>query len=304
MATVVADTRLIELVDPNVQPERIATGYVFTEGPVWDPRNETLTFSDNRDDTMYRWTQAGGAAVYRKPSQESNGNTYDPQGRLVTCEHSGRRVSRTDSDGSIETVASHYQGNRLNSPNDVIVTRAGDVIFTDPPYGLRQPDGAIVGQEIPFNGVFRVSATGGSITVLADDFERPNGLVVTENESHLMIADTAHGHVRIFEMTPGGALRNGAIFVDQFPGRTGVGSGPRPDGMKLDSLGNLYVAANTEEGIWVFDRDGEFLGTVGLDESPANLAWGGDNWQTLFVTARTSVYRVPMKVPGQPVPMR
>jgi gluconolactonase len=302
MPTVVANTRLTELVDPNAKPEKIATGFQFTEGPLWDSAAKTLTFSDERDNTMYRWTEAAGASVFRKPSQGSNGNTYDQAGCLITCEEGSRRVSRTNADGSIETVASHYQGSRLNSPNDVIVTRTGDVVFTDPPYGLRQPDGSIVGQELPFCGVFRVTATGGNIFVLADDFERPNGLVLSDDESHLLIADTERGHVRIFDMTAGGALRNGRIFVDQFPGRTGVGRGPRPDGMKLDSLGNLYVAANTEEGVWVFDQEGEFLGTIGLDEAPANLAWGGDNWQTLFVTARTSVYRIPMKISGQPVP--
>jgi sugar lactone lactonase YvrE len=302
MVTVVADTRLIELVDPNAQPEKIATGYQFTEGPVWDSRDQTLTFSDERDNTMYRWTESGGATTYRKPSQGSNGNTLDGEGCLITCEESARRVSRTKADGSIETIVSHYQGSRLNSPNDVVVTRAGDIIFTDPPYGLRQPDGSIVGQEIPFCGVYRVGSVGGSISVLAEDFERPNGVVLTADDSHLLVADTAQGHVRIFEMTPGGALRNGRILVDQFPGRTGVGRGPRPDGMKLDSLGNLYVAANSPEGIWVFSPDGDFLGTIGLDETPANLAWGGDDWQTLFVTASKSVYRIPMKVSGQQVP--
>jgi gluconolactonase len=253
---------------------------------------------------MYRWTESAGAATFRDPSQVGNGNTYDGERRLVTCEHAGRRVSRTAADGNIETVASHYQGNRLNSPNDVVVSRSGDVIFTDPPYGLRQPDGSIVGQEVPFNGVYRVSANGGSITVLVDDFVRPNGLVLTADESHLLIADTEHGHIRIFELTPGGALRNGRIFVDNFPGRTGQQAGPRPDGMKLDEHDNLYVAANTSEGIWVFDSTGAFLGTIGLDETPANLAWGGDDWRTLYVTATTSVYRIPMKVAGQPVPKR
>lgn len=304
MAIAAADARLSELVDLNAKPDRIATGYQFTEGPVWDGRAKNLTFSDVRGGIMYRWTEAGGASVFRQPSQFGNGNTYDPEWRLVTCEHSGRRVSRTDAGGNIETVVSHYQGNRLNSPNDVVVTRGGDIIFTDPPYGLRQPDGSIVGQEVPFNGVYRVSANGGSITVLADDFERPNGLVLTADESHLLIADTAHGHVRIFELTPGGALRNGRIFVDTFPGRTGQEHGPRPDGMKLDERDNLYVAANTSEGVWVFDSSGTFLGTIGLDETPANLAWGGDDWRTLFITATTSVYRVRMNVGGQPVPKR
>ncbi|HTE83270.1 MAG TPA: SMP-30/gluconolactonase/LRE family protein [Dehalococcoidia bacterium] len=301
MAIVAADRRLNDLVDPDAKPEQIATGYNFTEGPVWASSSKNLTFSDVRGDTMYRWTEAEGATVFRRPSQGSNGNTYDRRGRLVTCEHAGRRVSRTAADGSIETVASHYQGNRLNSPNDVVVTAGGDVIFTDPPYGLRQPDGSIVGQEVPFNGVYRVPANGSEITVLADDFERPNGLVLTAGESHLLIADTAREHVRVFELTPGGALTNDRIFVDRFEGRTASGSPARPDGMKLDSLGNLYIAANTSEGVWVFDSAGEYLGTIGLDETPANLAWGGDDWRTLFITATTSVYRLQMKVAGQPV---
>jgi sugar lactone lactonase YvrE len=301
MAIVARDSRLGDLVDLNATVEQIATGFQFTEGPVWHSRNRTLTFSDVRGGTMYRWSEQGGAAIFRQPSAGGNGNTYDTSGRLITCEHAGRRVSRTALDGTIETVVGEYQGKRLNSPNDVITTPDGDIIFTDPPYGLRQPDGSIVGQEIPFNGVYRVSAGTGALTLLVDDFERPNGLVLRDGGRQLLIADTAHERVRAFDLAPDGSLTNDHVFVSRFEGRSGTDSPARPDGMKLDALGNLYIAANTMEGIWVFDTDGKQLGEIGLPETPANLAWGGDDWRTLFVTATTSVYRIQMKVAGQPV---
>ena len=304
MAIVIRDSRLSELVDPNATVDKIATGFQFTEGPVWNSRARTLTFSDVRGGTMYRWTEQGGAGVFRQPSGGGNGNTYDTAGQLLTCEHAGRRVSRTTLDGTIETVAGEYQGNRLNSPNDLITTPEGDIIFTDPPYGLRQPDGSIVGQEVPFNGVYRVSARTGELSLLVDDFERPNGLVLTADGKQLLIADTAHAHVRAFDVAADGSLTNDHVLADRFERRTGSDSAARPDGMKLDSLGNLYVAANTMEGIWVFDETGRPLGEIGLPETPANLAWGGDDWQTLFVTATTSVYRIRMKVAGQPVTIR
>jgi sugar lactone lactonase YvrE len=303
MAIVARDGRLAELVDPNAPIEKIASGFQFTEGPVWDSRGKNLSFSDVRGGTMYRWTEAAGATVFRQPSAGGNGNTYDAGGRLITCEHAGRRVSRTAADGGIETIAGEYEGKRLNSPNDVICTAGGDIIFTDPPYGLRQPDGSIVGQEVPCNGVYRVSAGTGKITLLVDDFDRPNGLVISADGSHLMICDTAREHVRVFDIRPDGGLTNDRVFTDCFEGRTGSSAPARPDGMKLDSLGNLYIAANTSEGVWVFGPSGDLLGTIGLDETPANLAWGGDDWQTLFITASTSVYRLRMKVAGQPVPI-
>jgi sugar lactone lactonase YvrE len=304
MAIVSRDSRFGDLVDPNATVEKIATGFQFTEGPVWHSRNRNLTFSDVRAGIMYRWTQQGGNAVFRQPSAGGNGNTYDTAGRLLTCEHAGRRVSRTATDGTIQTVVGEYQGKPLNSPNDVITTPDGDIIFTDPPYGLRQPDGSIVGQEIPFNGVFRVSARTGELSLLVDDFERPNGLVLRADGRQLLIADTAREHVRAFDIAENGSLTNDRVFVNHFEGRTGSGSAARPDGMKLDSQGNLYIAANTMEGVWVFDSAGRPLGEIGLPETPANLAWGGDDWQTLFVTATTSVYRIQMKVAGQPVPIK
>ena len=297
MAVVALDRRLGELVDMEVAIEKIGGGFVFTEGPIWQARERRLTFSDVRDDKMYRWNETEGVSVFREPSGGANGNTYDGEGRLVTCEHTGRRLSRTAADGSVETVVGEFEGKRLNSPTDVIRAANGDLLFTDPPYGLRQPDGSLVGQEVPFFGVFRYAAVDGKLSVLADDFVRPNGLVLSDDGSRLYIADTDRHEVRVFDVAADGSLRNGSQFVDVSHGET-VG---RPDGLKLDALGNLYVAANTAEGIWVYDAAGTLLGFIGLEEAPANLAWGGDDWRTMFVTANTSVYRLRMKVAGQPV---
>jgi sugar lactone lactonase YvrE len=302
MTAVAFDKSFDQIIDPASEPERIATGYQFTEGPVWHSRNHTLTFSDVRGGVMYQWTESGGPKVFRDPSGGANGNTYDRRGGLVTCEHGGRRVSRTDESGAVTTLVDNFEGKRLSSPNDVVTASNGDVLFTDPPYGLRQPDGAIVGQEIPFNGVFRLSAATGRLSVLVDDFERPNGLVLTPDESLLYIADTTQQHVRVFDVRPDGSLGNGRMFAEKIQGDTGgtMGTGG-PDGMKLDSRGNLYVAANQVLGVWVFNPAGDLLGQIPLPEPPANLAFGGDGWSTLFGTSRTSVYRVQMKAAGQPV---
>lgn len=297
-ATVVLDPRLEALVDPSATPEQIASGCVFTEGPVWSHQESRLTFSCVRGNTMYRWTEAGGQEVYRKPSQVANGNTYDLNGNLITCEHEGRRVSRTYPDGRIETVVSHFEGKRLNSPNDVVGAANGDLYFTDPPYGLRQPDGTFAPGETPFNGVYRISAADGSLTLLVDDFERPNGIVISNDGRQLYIDDTDRHHVRVFDLGADGTLSNGRIFADVTHGDT-VG---RPDGMKLDVQGNLYVTANTAEGVWVYGPDGTLLGFIGTPEPPANCAWGGPGNQTLFITANNGVYRLRTKVAGQPIP--
>ncbi|MCC7372083.1 MAG: SMP-30/gluconolactonase/LRE family protein [Chloroflexi bacterium] len=296
-ATVVLDPRLADLVDPSATPEQIASGCVFTEGPLWSHRDQWLTFSDVRGNTMYRWTESGGQQVFRKPSQVANGNTYDLGHNIVTCEHQGRRVSRTSPDGRIETVVDRYDGKRLNSPNDVICLANGDLIFTDPPYGLRQPDGTFAPGETPFNGVYRVSASDGSIRLLVDDFERPNGLVLRDDGRTLLIDDTDRHHVRAFDVNDDGSLSNDRVFAEVTYGST-VG---RPDGMKLDVLGNLYVTANTEDGLWVYAPDGAPLGFIGTPEPPANCAWGGPGNRMLFITANTGVYRLTMKVSGQAI---
>lgn len=293
----VLDASFERLVDPQAEIENIATGFTFTEGPVWHSRSRRLIFSDIPNDTLYMWTETAGHKLFRKPSGQGNGNTFDRHGRLCTCEHANRRVSRTTADGAVETLASHFEGKRLNSPNDVICASNGDVYFTDPPYGLRQPDGSFQGQELPYCGVFRWSAADDRLTLLLDDFVRPNGLALNADETQLYICDTEHHHVRVFDRQADGTLRHGRMCAELLHGDV-LG---RADGMKLDVEGNLYVAGNTQEGIWVFNPDGRLIGFIGVGELAANLAWGGDDWRTLYITARTSVYQVPMKIAGQPV---
>jgi sugar lactone lactonase YvrE len=297
-ATVVQDARLRALVDPATEAEKIAGGCIFTEGPVWSHRDNGLIFSDIPNDRLLRWTEAQGQQVFRQPSGQANGNTYDRAGQLVSCEHKGRRVSRTLADGRVETLVSHFEGKRLSSPNDIAGAPNGDLYFTDPPYGLRQPDGTFGAQDIPFNGVYRIAADG-RVTVLVEDFERPNGLVISTDARQIYIDDTERHHVRVFDLGADGGLSNGRVFVDVVHGETIA----RPDGMKLDTQGNLYIAANTAEGVWVYAPDATLLGWIGVPEAPANLAWGGPDNRTLFITAKTSVYRVQMKVSGQPLPL-
>jgi sugar lactone lactonase YvrE len=296
----VLDNRLLDLIDPNTPVEQIATGYTFTEGPIWHPRDNHLTFSDIYGNAQYRWDPKDGVRTYRQPSDESNGNTLDFDGNLITCEHKGRRLSITRPGGTPETLVSHWNGKRLNSPNDCIVAPNGDVLFTDPAVGLRQPDGTIVGQEYPHLGVFRYTPSTQQLTLLADDFDAPNGIVTTDDGKTLYVNDSRHGHVRIFNVAPNGSLRNGRIFCKLETG----GDRVIPDGMKLDSRGNLYVTANHALGIFVYAPDATLLGHIGVGENPANLAWGESDWQTMFVTAQSSVYRLRMKVPGQAIRLR
>lgn len=297
MANIVAlHAEIKRLVGKDAQAQRVAHGFTFTEGPVWDVRRGRLLFSDVPGNTVYQWTPEKGHTVFRRPSANANGNTFDLTGRLVSCEHAGRRVSRENRDGEFETVAGRYEGKLLNSPNDVICASNGDIIFTDPPYGLRRADGSFAEGEIGFNGVFRVSDSG-KMTLLADDFIRPNGLLLNAEESQLFIADTEKQHLRVFDIAHDGTLENDRVFAQVK--HAGIES--RPDGMKMDVEGNIYVAANTLEGLWVFNPEGTLLGMIGVGEEPANLAWGGEDWKTLFITARTSVYRLSMRVAGMPV---
>jgi len=265
-------------------PERIATGFQFTEGPVWHP-DGYLLFSDIPAGRIYKWSPDGTLEVFRQPSGNSNGLTFDQQGRLIACEHGTRRVSRTEPDGRVVPLATHYQGKRLNSPNDVVVKSDGSIYFTDPPYGV-QPEK----RELSFQGVYRI-APDGTLTLLADDFDRPNGLAFSPDESILYVDDTTQRHVRAFDVLPDGTLANGRIFAEMHSPATGG-----PDGMKLDVEGNLYVTG--PGGTWLFDPEGNHLGTLVTPEKPANLAFGDTDRRTLYITARTSVYRVRTKLPG------
>jgi sugar lactone lactonase YvrE len=285
---------MFELMDESVSIEQIGTGYTFTEGPVWDHHNRRLLFVDFRGDTVFQWRAGSTPVVLRRPSHGNNGNTFDSQGRLVSCLAEPGHVSRTEHDGSLTVLVSEYQGKQLNAPNDLVYGPDGSLYFTDTPYlppgRMEQPRG------VPFYGVYRFSPDG-QLSVMADDLDPPNGIAVSSDGSRLYANDTAHHAIYTWDLMSDGKAVNRRQFADTRHGEI-VG---RPDGMKLDSLGNLYLTANTENGIWIYNPDGGLAGFIELPEAPENCAWGDDDWQTLYVTAKTSVYRVRMKVAGQPV---
>lgn len=272
-------------------PEQLATGFEFTEGPVWHP-DGYLLFSDIPASRIYTWRPDGAATVWREPSGNSNGLTLDRQGRLVACEHGNRRVSRTETDGSVVALADRYDGKRLNSPNDVVIKSDGTIYFTDPPYGIEPPYGVESElREQPCNGVYRIR--DGEIELLLADFVRPNGLAFSPDETLLYIGDSRRRHVRALNVLPDGTLGSSRVIADMDHPQPGS-----PDGMKVDTEGHLYVAGAT--GVWVFEPDGTHLGVIVTPERPANCAWGDADGKTLYITARTSLYRVRVQVPGRP----
>jgi len=279
--------RLVPMLD------RIASGFGFTEGPVW--RGSELLFSDipNNRTVCYRPLPDGpDITTFRHPTGNANGLTLDHQGRLLACEHSGRRVARMDLAGKAETIADRYEGKRLNSPNDVVVRSDGTIYFTDPPYGLPHHT---EGKELPFNGVYRVDPAG-TLHLLADDFDRPNGLAFSPDERTLYVDDSSRYHIRAFDVAPDGSLSRGRVWAELKPGPEEKGV---PDGMKVDQQGDVYCTGPA--GVWIFDPNGRFLGRIAMPEVTANLAWGDADWRTLYLTGSTSLYRLRMLVPGIPV---
>jgi gluconolactonase len=225
------------ILDDNAQVEKIAGDFQFTEGPLWHPKG-FLLFSDIPGNTIYQWTPNKKPEIFRRPSGNANGNTLDREGRLLTAEHSNRRVSRTEKDGSIVTLASQYEGKRLNSPNDLVVKSDGSIYFTDPPYGIKSEQ-----EELGFYGVYRL-APDGKLTLLVKDFVRPNGIAFSPDEKTLYVNDTEKGHIRVFDVKPDGTLENGRIFAElKDPSQKGV-----PDGMKVDEAGNVYSTGSGAYG--------------------------------------------------------
>ena len=287
--------RFVGIVPEGAKLERLATGFLFTEGPIWDAASGCLFFSDIPGNKMRKWTPGKGIEVFREPSGKSNGLTLDKHGRLIACEHANRRVSRTEKDGTVVTIAGRYEGKRLNSPNDVVVKSDGSIYFSDPPYGLTAEFGVLGEQELPFQGVYRLSPGGETLSLLVDDFEKPNGLAFSPDESLLYIDDTDRAHVRVFDVNPDGTISNGRVFAESEGDEEG-----NVDGLKVDSQGNVYVTG--PGGIFVFDPSGEKLGRIDVPEVAANMAWGNADWKTLYITASTSVYRIRLGVEGTKVP--
>jgi gluconolactonase len=273
----------------TTQAERLATGFGFTEGPLWHPEG-FYTFVDIRNSTLHRLTPGKPAELVRENTGEGNGTTFDLQGRLVICEGGNRRVTRWSSVGRSEVLMDRYEGKRLNRPNDVVCKSDGSLWFTDP--GLRVP---LAERELPSAGVYRIAPDG--TTSMVADCEYPNGLAFSPDERTLYVANTRWTqYIHAFELDAGGAVVRRRIFADMSSDETdGV-----PDGMKVDVDGRVYCTG--PGGTWVFAPDGTRLGIIRTPEIPANLAFGGPDLRTLFFTARTSVYARRVKVSGQPHP--
>jgi len=291
-----------EVIDPafkafvigNAPVMQLATGFSWTEGPVWFGDANCLLFSDIPNNRIMRWTPGLGASVYREPSNYANGHTRDREGRLVTCEHGGRRVTRTELDGSITVIADSYQGKRLNSPNDVIVKSDGTIWFSDPHYGIMTNyEGYKSEQELPCN-VYRVDPADGSIEAVLTDFNCPNGLAFSPDESKLYVADTGRmygndpQHIRVFDVDADGKLSGGSIFHSINPGMA--------DGFRLDSGGNVWSSA--ADGVHCISPSGDLLGKILVPEVVSNVCFGGRAKQQLFMTATTSVYSVVLNREG------
>jgi gluconolactonase len=294
---------LDELVDPGAEVERIATGLQFTEGPIWNAAEGALYFSDMPGDVRWRWSPADGVREAKRPANKCNGMVLDGEGNLLVCEHATSTFARERPDRTREVLASHFEGRELNSPNDVCVRSDGTIYFSDPVYGRIAFVGVERDQELDFQGVYRLppGAGPGSEPVLAaarDEFDQPNGLCFSPDESLLYIDDTTHAHIKVFDVAADGSLSGGRVLAEGI-GRGVLGEG-LVDGMKVDERGNVWVTG--PGGIWVLSPEGEHLGTVEVPEDTANLAWGGDGWRTLFITASTSVYRIETKVASTRLP--
>lgn len=293
MRAQVRDPRFKTIVGSEVAFEKIATGFLFTEGPLWHAREHYLLFSDMPGDHLRKWSAQGGVTTLRKPCNQSNGLAWDAKGRLLACEHSSSRLTRTEADGSIMVLASHLDGKELNSPNDLAVKSDGSIYFSDPTYGRNEYYGRPRPTELDFRGVYRVEPESKRLTLLADDFAQPNGLCFSADEQQLFVNDTDRQHIRVFDVRADGTLANSRTWAET----TGEGDGA-PDGMKLDAQDNLYCCG--PGGIHVFAPDATCLGVIRVPEHTANFCWGDADFRSLYITASSSVYRMRTEIPGRP----
>jgi gluconolactonase len=278
-----------QLIDPGVEPERVAEGFEFTEGPVWSFRHGHLTFVDLAGNIMYRWDEASGTQVLRKPSDHANGLAYDRAGALVSCEHRTRRITK-EAPGGLVTLVDRYQGKRLNAPNDLVIAGDGTIIFTDPHYGLSEGYGGPAEQELPFRGVYRLAPGASEPELITDDFEGPNGLALTPGEERLIVVDSERNHLRAFRIGEGWRFSGGDVLVE-LPEQGDV-----PDGLKLDKDGNIFTTG--PGGLWLCNPEGNVIGHLPMPEVTANLAWGGPDARTLYLTASTGLYRLRCRTTG------
>lgn len=290
MGVDVKSDALLELVDGDAEVEQVATGFTFTEGPIWNHAEGFLLFSDMPGDVRRKYTPGEGVVEVMNPSNQGNGMTYEPSGALLVCEHTTSLLVREHTDGTRETVASHFEGKELNSPNDVCVRSDGSIYFSDPWYGRMPVFGLERERELGFQGVFRIPPGGGDpeLVVDRDEYEQPNGVCFSPDESLMYVNDTPRALIDVYDVNADGSLENRRRFFE------GIGSGVIeegiPDGMKCDERGNVWVTG--PGGVWVISAGGEHLGTIAVPENVGNLAWGGDDWHTLFMPSTTSLYSI------------
>jgi gluconolactonase len=276
--------------------QRLHTGCRWTEGPAYFPAGRYLVFSDIPNDRILRYDETTGAVgVFRAPAGYANGHTVDRQGRLISCEHGNRRVTRTEHDGSLTVLADRYRGNRFNSPNDVVERADGSIWFTDPSYGIDSDyEGHQAPGEIGGCHVYRVTPRTGEVHIVADDFDRPNGLAFSLDERRLYVCDSRRHHIRRFDVAEDGGLSGGQVFATCDAGTF--------DGIRLDHTGRIWAAAH--DGVHCFDPDGTLIGKLRLPETAANLTFGGPRRNDMFVTATSSLYSVRLTVTGARYPGR
>ncbi len=299
MPIVQVSPELERIVSLDQEVEVLDTGYVGGEGPLWWQETRSLLFSEVRGNRRRQWSADGGVTLVLEPTNNANGLTRDPQGRLVMCEGGARRVARLEADGNTTVIANQYHGRPLNRPNDVVVKSDGSIYFTD-------PGGPSTDTDLDFSGVYRVSPDLGSINLLVRDYVLPNGLAFSPDESILYINDSqgvlvrddifsSIGHIDAFDVRANGMLANRRVFCELRGEGTGI-----PDGMKVDVEGNVYCTG--PGGVWVMDAVGKHLGTIltGVPHT-TNIAWGGEDWKTLFITTPDTLARIQLKIAGMPV---
>lgn len=289
----ILDERFQPLIKTSAMVEKLWTGCRWAEGPAWFPAHRSLVWSDIPNDRILRFDETTGTVgVFRQPAGNTNGHTVDRQGRLVSCEHGNRRVTRTEHDGSITVIADNYQGKRLNSPNDVVVKSDGSIWFSDPSYGIESDyEGNKGFSEIGRNNLYRVDGRTGEITIAADDFVAPNGLAFSPDESLLYVSDTGSAstrHMRVFEVGADNTLGGGSVFATCTVGVF--------DGFRVDDEGRIWSSAG--DGVHCYHPDGTLLGKVLVPEVVANVVFGGAKRNRLFICGTTSLYSIMLPVNG------
>ena len=274
-----------DILDDSAKLEKLAGDFQFIEGPIWHP-DGFLLFSDIPANIIYKFASNQQVEVFRRPSGKANGNTLDKENRLVTAENENRRVSRTEKDGKVITLADRYEGKRFNSPNDLVVKSDGSIYFTDPSYGVSKDR-----EELGFYGVYRLAADG-KLTLLVKDLVLPNGIAFSPDEQKLYVNNSEARYIAVYDVKPDGTVTNERLFADL----KDASQGGVPDGLKVDLEGNVYSTG--PGGVWILSPDGKVLGKISVPETATNLAWGESDRKTLYITGSTSLYRIRLKIAG------